>query len=265
MLWFTLSILYTYVFLCLFSGKQAKQDAVLCITMCFLIIQFILLFRSTVLPLARFVGSLLKIVKRLLPVLFISFLLLLGFMYTYWILNEGCGDCVENCSFENCIEYVFGQIHDFQLGEEDTDFRVNSTQLLGVVFGLFFILILLSVVIALVDDIWNSTEDEAIQFLWESRVQKISQVQYAISKRNRHLPVKFPILKFIDNLHNISYESDVSWTKAPYDQVTKRDHYMNPDAFFDTDLARKIWKTKSLQADLYWAKQDKKKNEGTWK
>merc|ERR1711935_16121 len=135
--------------------------------------------------------------------------------------------------FAHCLGHAFGQIHDFGLtemkNESDSEHHQSAIQVLGISFGFFFIVILLSVVVALVDDIWTSTENESIQFLWESRVQKISQVQYLISKRNRHLPSnKFSPLEFIDNLHNVSYQSDVSWTKAPYDMVTTKDHYTNP-------------------------------------
>jgi len=265
-------LLIVLLFYCatFFLYPEHKQFSILAITGFLLIVQLILFLRTTFEPFARFVGGLLKIMVNLIPFLVISALLLLGFVYTYWILMAGCGDfCeTEDCTFAFCLGHVFGQIHDFSLtemnDESDSEHHQSGIQVLGISFGFFFIVILLSVVVALVDDIWTSTENESIQFLWESRVQKISQVQYLISKRNRHLPsIKFSPLEFIDNLHNVSYQSDVSWTKAPYDMVTAKDHYTNPDKYFDTDLARKIWKTKSLVADLYWAKVDKKTHGAT--
>jgi len=56
----------------------------------------------------------------------------------------------------------------------------------------------------------------------------------------------------------ISYANDISWSKAPYHYVTKKDQYDKPSEYFSSDVATEIIKVKSLQNDLYWAKMNAK-------
>jgi len=54
-------------------------------------------------------------------------------------------------------------------------------------------------------------------------------------------------VKFVDKTH---------WTKEPYCQVKRKKQYDNPYDYFHQEVAEKIQKTHSLQADLFWVATD---------
>lgn len=67
-------------------------------------------------------------------------------------------------------------------------------------------------------------------------------------------------MHFIDNQIGISYQNDISWTKTPFNLVTERAQYENPQKYFSSDVTEIILAAKSLSADLYWAEMDARNN-----
>jgi len=207
-------------------------------TSCLLLVNVIFFLRSTFLPFARFVGGLLIIVKCLMPFIIVSYLLSLIFINSFWIH----GICGNSQTFKNCSQILFGSILNFERDAADVSIIV-------VLFGFAIIVVLLNVVIAIVGEAWATAADRSTQLFWKSRLFKISEVRCADKFRAYiHLTINN-----VENMKNVSYTNEVSWTKAPFDSVTKKVHYDKPHEHFDSELASKIEKAKSLQADLYWA------------
>lgn len=174
----------------------------------------------------------------------------LAFAYSYWIM-----DTPQKSLMGSFLE-TLGKLFNLE---------PPKTELTDVFFGLTIIIVLLNVVIAIVSETWRSTENKSIQFLWESRLQRISQLQYALRVREKLITAypkieQLKLLQFIDDLRDISYQNDISWTKPPYNRVTERAEYDRPKDYFEPYLAEKIIKAKSLSADLYWAEMDARNN-----
>jgi len=197
------------------------------------------------------------IVKKMVPFMIILFLMNLAFTYMYWI-TDNHEDCT---SLWECTLYMY--VHLFNFSPQG-----DVTTIYDVIFGFVVIIVLLNVVIAIVSETWKSTENQSIQFLWESRLSRISQLQVAVKFRD-YLTEASPKMKknslfhFIDNLKDVSYENDVTWTKYPHNMVIEKAHYDEPYEFFVSDIAAKISEAKSLKADLHWAEMDARNNGDT--
>lgn len=203
--------------------------------------------RSTFLPFAKFVGGLLFIITEILPFIIVSALLLLFFIYTYWI-NQG-----PRCTtIFGCYSWVFGSIFAFttQDGEQ-------SIKFLELLFGLLIVIILLNVLIAIVSEAWYSSSKESSRLFWKYRLEKIEELQYTNNLNRHHTGLSdTSFMSQVDNIEDISFTNDISWSKAPYDLVAKKDQYDKPFEYFDSDLASEIVKAKSLSSNIYWAKTD---------
>ena len=98
-----------------------------------------------------------------------------------------------------------------------------STLTLPSLFAFFIIIVLLNVVIAIVVEAWESAEAELNRLFWKYRLEKIFELRYALKLKERLSTRIFgfqnschELLEKIDNIRDLSYASDVSWTKAPY-------------------------------------------------
>jgi len=117
------------------------------------------------------------------------------------------------------------------------------------------VIVLLNVVIAIVREAWSTAAKQSTKLFWKYRVGKISELNYT-EKINLFQLSNTRLMRYIDNIENVSYTNDISWAKAPYHNVTKKYQYDKPSEFFSPDIATQIIKSKSLQNDMYWAKMD---------
>lgn len=194
------------------------------------------------------------IVRTMVPFLIILFLVNLAFTYMYWIISNQDENQDECDTLGKCLSYMYGHLFDFAPQDE-------VVSIYDILFGVVVIIVLLNVVIAIVSETWKSTEKRSLMFLWESRLQRISQLQVVVRLRNCLTNVcpkmgQISLFHFIDNLTNISYDNDVTWIQPPYNSVTTKEQYDNPKEFFEPDIASKIIMAKSLKADLHWAEMD---------
>jgi len=154
-------------------------------------------------------------------------------------------------SLSKCSHEIVGGIFEYNPGE------------FGLLEGLFaftIIIILLNVVIAIVGEAWESAESESNRLFWKYRLEKIFELRYALKLQNC-LSTPFKRFKFsctnvlekIDEMKDISYGSDVSWNRAPYNVLTKKDQYDNPSKYFSSDQVKIIYDAHSLHADMYWS------------
>lgn len=214
-----------------------------------LILNFILYCRATFLPFARFVGGVEMILKKLLPFIIVSLLLLLAFAYSFWIINH------DKCTtLEECFSWTIGSIFNFEL--EDGDYVA-----LLFLFMFIILMVLLNVVIAIVSDAWTISADQSTQFFWKFRLEKMFTLGYLDTYNGQ----SFAGLHIIDSIRYIPVgSSDVSfWKQAPYNSVTTKKHYDNPK--LNPKHEEMINTAKSLRSDLYWAKEEKGQGkELTW-
>jgi len=134
--------------------------------------------------------------------------------------------------------------------------------LIEIMFGVLVVIVLLNVVIAIIDEAWTSAAEKSTRMFWLFRLEKISQLRYAIKVRDNFCASCIyyrTLLMKIDSVENIKYGGDVSWTKPPYHILTMKDHYDNPNTYFNPEDSLKIIEAHSLQADMYWAKMENNK------
>ena len=228
------------------TGDLEINRQLLIATGIMLIISFIFFCRSTFLPFARFVGGVFLIVTTLVPFFTISLLLLLVFTYSFRI----AGDHEEECkTFQLC--YMF-TLQGFFSGSDDTK------DILDVFFGVVAIVILLNVVVAIVGDGWDVATERASSMYWSFRVSYLleSRIFSVIQKNFMNHDFVNKLIGMIDGVPNIEFVDSIVWSKGVYCQVTTRDQYERPSRYFDADVASKIMRARSLQADLRWAQME---------
>jgi len=233
------------------AGENKEPDVhnlLLAFTGFLLIVTSIFFLRSTFLPFARFVGGLLMILKNLIPFIIVSLLLIFAHSYIYWISNH------DECegSMSSCFRLMIYGLFNFEPVERDI-------VLLDALFGFVIVIVLLNVVIAIVGEAWELAAGQSTQMFWKFRLEKIAEVRYASRLRdhlNKNASYSTSLWNSIDNVGDIAYENDVTWTRTPYNLVVTKDHYYNPQEYFYPDVAEKIRMAHSLQGNLYWAKMD---------
>jgi len=211
----------------------------------FLLLVVALLFlRSTLLPFAKFVGGVILIMWELIPFLIVLFFGLFTFAYSFYVERDRMCDTLPKCfslTFANFLDYA---------SEEN-----EIVSVIGIIFGILIVIVLLNVVIAIVGEAWSTAVKQSTKLFWKYRVGKISELKYTEKFNWLHIRLSNTrLMRYIDNIENVSYANDISWAKAPYHNVTKKDQYDNPSEYFSSDIATQIIKSKSLQNDLYWAK-----------
>jgi len=222
---------------------------VLAITGFTVVFQLIIFLRTTILPFARFVGGLLIIMKKLIPFVVVAMLLIWAFIHAIWI--TGLEDEPNlYLSFRETYKDVF-------------DFSPENLNGFEVLFSVLVIIVLLNVLIAIVGEAWESAAYKSSSLFWKYRLEKIYQLRYVLKIRERSenpfsdtSTIFDAMLHKIDNLSDVSYGGDISWTVEPYHILKVKDHYDNPHKYFYPDQAKIILHAHSLQGDLYWAKID---------
>jgi len=206
-----------------------------------IVVQAISFLRSTFLPFARFFGGLVLIARKLIPFLIVSALLICAFFYGFYVSSHQYCETIEKCA-----QVTFQTI--FNYGPSPASF-------LDILFGIVIVIVLLNVVVAIVGEAWDDAATQSEMFFWKYRLDKIFQYQ-GLGKVRFIIPdlksLDTGFLHFIDNLENISIQNDTSWSQEPYDIVTTKAHYDNPQDFFDANLTRKVIEAKSLHADLHF-------------
>lgn len=130
-----------------------------------LIIQFILIVRTSFLPFARFVAGLLSILAELIPFTIVSAMFLLAFTYAFQL----SGNREEECpSFGDCLYWT---LEGFFYGVDG----FNATPLTDILFGVLAVVMLLNVVIAIVSNAWDDAEETTRLIFWQSRVDVLFQ------------------------------------------------------------------------------------------
>jgi len=211
-----------------------------------LTLQFVFFLRSTFLPFARFVGGLILIIQTLIPFLIISILVLQFFSSSYRIQ----GLCGQN----HCWYVVLGA---FFNGGNDFEEETNITMFLEILFGISAGIILLNVVIAIVAEGWDSATEKSLEYFWNYRLRKISEVRYL---RSFGFKVSSKLQNRFDNwidVRGVTFSDEIAWSKSPYNLVKNKNQYDDPHAYFRFKEAKKIEATKSLQADYYWIRMER--------
>ncbi len=230
----------------------------------FLGIDIILSLRSTFLPFAKFSGGLFVITKALVPFLVVSMIFIICFTFAYRVnskhenlVDKDLGDVQEACkaSFKDCLFAVLNSF--FKAGSEDL------TQELDILFGFIVILILLTIVIAIVSDAWNSVESKAALYYWDSRIRFLVDINTSLwnfNSKNRFSSVSNAITNLANKIDDYGYgnmfnrdKSKSSWSKdAPYNLVSDIDQYYEPHEYFHKDDADKILAAHSLRSEYHW-------------
>ena len=222
-----------------------------------LVLNIIFFFRLTFLPFARFVGGVEMILKKLLPFIIVSVLLLLAFVYGFWInKNDECD------TFRDCIFWALGNFISNSIESRELDDHPQ-----GMVLEFFFmfaiLIVLLNVVIAIVSDAWEASTDKSTQLFWKFRLEKIHWLGF-VENLWSHSNCSSINMCWVDNMWTSFGSSDISfWEQAPYNLVTKKIHYDRPPSAFGKKMIEQINSVKSLHSDLYWAKSEKS-GELTW-
>ena len=165
------------------KGKFNDSDTYLFVfTVIFLATLILFSLRSTFLPFAKFVGGVNTIFYILFPFFVVATLVLLTFAYIYrmryslaGISDDDQSDAKEYCrqdkAFHNCFSLI---LHGFFHGFEEPSSSID------IVFGVFVILVLLTVVIAIVGEGWDESQKRAIVVYWHGRLSFLSEIQHSI-------------------------------------------------------------------------------------
>jgi hypothetical protein len=250
------------------NGKSLNENEafLLTITGIFLTILIVIALRSTFLPFAKFAGGIIAIIFKLFPLFVMSLLVLLTFTFIYRvrfslarnldtesIAEEFCS----NSSFYECFSFV---LHGFFHGYEEH----NSTVDIG--FGVFVILILLTVVIAIVSEVWHESHNKASEVFWHGRLSFISEISYADIFLSSYTPQWIKKLhRGIDATRNVNFsimQQTISWAReAPFKEVVTSKQYMHPERYFDDAKAEAILSTHSIRSDIHWINEDSKRKQ----
>jgi len=169
-----------------------------------------------------------------------------AFVYSFYVQEHKKCDTISEC-----YSWVFANFLDFaaESGERVIFIRV--------LFGIIVVIVLLNVVIAIVSEAWHTAELQSTKVFWKYRVEKIAEVKYLDKFRYFRIGLSnTSLIRYIDNMENISYANDISWAKAPYYFVSNKDQYDKPLDYFSPEIATEISNAKSLLNDLHWAKMD---------
>jgi len=231
------------------KGEDLPQH-LLITTGLFVVMQFILILRNTIQPFARFVGGLLLIVKQLVPFIVVNLLVLWFFVYAWWIKESVRGSA--NNTIKLRFQESFMLIFDFSERDSDNS-DADTIGLLHILFALLIIIVLFNILIAIVGEAWQSSDQISNGLFWKYRLEKIKELRYATKYQRRFVDSRFSkLMEKIDNIRYISYGSDISWNKSPYHLVDTRDHYENPQNYFGAEQSKVIHDARSLNATMYW-------------
>jgi len=187
------------------------------------------------------------IMWELIPFLIVLFFLLFAFVYAFYVSGRN------NCETVTvCYSFVFANFLNYASEMDET------VSLLRIIFGVGMVIVLLNVVIAIVSEAWSTAAKQSTTLFWKYRVEKIAELKYTDNFRSPIHISDTHLMRFIDNVGDVQYVNNISWSKAPYHCVTKKDQYDKPYEYFCSNIAPEIMKVKSLQNNLYWAKMDAK-------
>ena len=206
--------------------------SILTITGVLLIMQFMLILRSTFLPFASFVGGLLLILSTLIPFFIVSFLVLMFFAYSFRISGKPYRE--EGCpTFTKCYYTVLLGLFSGAEGTEDY---------LDVMFGVLAIIVLLNVVIAIVCNAWESAQRKADHIFWRFRLQFLTESRFCayLGSKVSEGGIFEKIGKYIDETKDVRITDNTEWLRETYEQVRNKEMYENPHDHFDRELADKI-------------------------
>lgn len=149
------------------NGSARFNKEVLSLTAIILVMNILIFLRSTFLPFAFFAQGLISIFFTLIPFFVVTALLLAGFAisyrtnanFEYWTDNPSTEACTDNLSdcYLSMLHSLFGG---------DTQMK----SFFDLAFGIFVILVLLNVVIAIISDAWEESKSPAVAMFWDSRI-----------------------------------------------------------------------------------------------
>jgi len=266
--------------------KSFYVKGVIIVTILLVTMQLIIYLRSTLLPFTRFVDGFLTIIRCLIPFTIVTVLIVVFFIYSYWIKQEcdfgediSCdfgpaletyeifvsqGDLTPSPTpsalsdykkFNQCAQTALTDLFNYQGVPKREPDDSKYIEWLRYFFGYFVIIVLLNVVIAIVVEAWQTATDRATTLFWKFRLEKVIELHYA-RKLEPSFSKQLNLLQTIDNVESIQFQNDISWTKPPFDVMNMKAHYEKPFEYFDNDLATKIYKSKSMQGELYWTGTD---------
>mmetsp|Transcript_17604 Transcript_17604/g.24826 ORF Transcript_17604/g.24826 Transcript_17604/m.24826 type:complete len:1155 (-) Transcript_17604:261-3725(-) len=221
------------------NGKEMNIPNNLFIaTFTFVVFGVVVMLKSIFLPFARFTGALIVIFKTLIPFFIVTGLILTIFSYSFTLKGN------ENCPlFEECYMWVLQGIFS---GTDDT------RDVLDVLFGIISIIILLNVLIAIVSEAWGASLSQVEKLFWFYRLSYLSETKafsYFNLSDNR-------FFQFVDDFSFTPLTDTADWKDAPFNLVSNKKMYENPEMFFQPTIAQKIIMARSLKATLYWIKLD---------
>jgi hypothetical protein len=242
------------------------ETYVLIFTVLFQTLIIIISLRSTFLPLAKFAGALKEIFYRLIPFFVVSIFVLVTFTFVYRMRltvkiytddkpKDEDSEMINNCdSKETFLRCFYFMTHSFFHGFEKPYSRID------IAFGVFAIIILLTIVIAIVSDAWSESQDVAATIFWNGRLFFLSGIGSVDGFISRWTPKWLDTMhKTIDSTQNSRFfykDHDISWTKeSPYKEVKTFDQYKNPFHYFEPKMAEQIMAANSTSSDIYWANQ----------
>ena len=169
-----------------------------------------------------------------------------------------CGD-----SFAMCFNLVVSAF--FSGGEDLLNLTCQDTEIIATLlnwaFGFFALVVLLNVVIAIVNNSWGDSGDEASYLFWLSRIRFLNEL--TILKRIQNGTILKHFASFaeaIDNVKKPLFTDNISWSKdEPYNKVSDLERYKNPKHYFADEIAEQILAGHSMQSDLYWARRQSNK------
>ena len=160
----------------------------------------------------------------MIPFLVVSLLVLWFFVYAFWVWNSDWGDTALSYWIIKSYKLVF-----------DFSFKgAYSIGFLKVLLAFLIIIVLFNNLIAIIGEAWDSDAEKSNRHFWEYRLEKIKELRFATKYEHKWAHDKFStLLEKINNMSNISYRSDVSWTRLPYHVVETKDQYEKPHKYFD--------------------------------
>lgn len=172
--------------------------------------------RSAYREFSVFVSGLIHIIYSLVPFLITTFLVLGTFAQMYFTATRGTDLCNHSdedvdspfCSFSESLLKVYTMLVSgmddsvFYNGgvssDDDESHRDSDILVVSIVFGLFVVILLLNILIAVVSDSWQHVQDEGNRVFWSTRFRFLAEVEMA------HIQQRFVCCGYDIPSHGIS-------------------------------------------------------------
>lgn len=136
-----------------------------------------------------------------------------------------------------------------------------------IIFGVLVGIVLLNVVIAIVNSVWDTTSSDVARMFWEFRLYFLADTDTLVDFLHCAIhPLRatwlgstiWGTVDWIDDRPTPRFRDQVNWDSKPYSAVTSFEQYLAPSMYFMASDVKQMYGMRSLQADLKWFAQTKR-------